>query len=588
MERVTDPALLEQLEAATPGDAVTDESLIRQLEGVAPVSPQHTNGESRPIGGPLGIIPLAEDPEGNVHLSVPGVLLEPWRAFQRGLAREAQRGMRDEEGNEIDIDAAQSQDALLASGIIAPGASVPRTPSRATVPKPAKPTSKPVDETAALEAAERLDVNVPRGATGDLLPRVAGSVADMPIVGAPLVRAARQATDALEAKADEIADALGGSTIQSAGDTAKDELMRWVKIGSRSEAAKIFEPVEKIVADKKGPLSRTAIALKDLTKEAAESGLPAPTIARQLEAATTKEGGLTWRGMQRLRTEVGDRLSGEIVPEPGLNKRALKAVYAALSDDIEFLVGKAGAETRVGKAEAMEAWADASSTFTSEIAARRSAIEKIVGSKGDAAAESVAERLITMASDKGGADLARLREAQKTLTPGAWDQLASAALGRMGVTKDGWSVAHWRTAYSKLSADGKQLLFRNDEHRRALDDIATVGKAFEQLQRLGNPSGTARMGITVAGTGLLLMDPTSLIASAAGGRTLAYILARPATAKAAAKWSNSWLAAAKNLTAENFRALQRDALAFRAATERAGIEIMRPGLLTGDDEEETQ
>ncbi len=578
MERVTDPSLIERLEAATPGEAVTDEALIRQLDGVAPVMPKAPKGEARPIGGALGIIPLAEDPDGGVSLSVPGFILEPWRAFQRGLAREARRGELDEDGNEIDIDAAQSQDALIASGIIAPG-SIPSTPGRATVAEAATP--KIVDETqAALQAAERLGVDVPRGATGDVLPRVAGAVADAPIIGKPLVDASKRATSKLESTVDEIADALGGTTIQSSGDTAKDELVRWVKVGSKGEAAKIFEPVEKLVGSKKAPLSRTAIALKSLTDEAAESGLPPPGIVKQLEAATKKDGGLTWRGMQRLRTEIGDRMSGEIVPEPGLNKRALKAVYAALSDDIDFLVQKSG-----GKA-GVEAWKAANAQFTTEIAARRDAIAKIVGSTGDASAETVAERIITMASDKGGADLGRLREVHKTLSPSAWDQIASAALGRMGVTKDGWSIAHFRTAFSKLSDDGKKLLIRDAEHLQALEDVNAVGKAFEQLQRLGNPSGTARMGMTVAGAGALVMDPTSLLATAIGGRALAYILARPATAKAAAGWSNAWLAASKKLTEENYRKLQRAALDFRAATEREGIQIMRPGMFLGEEESE--
>jgi hypothetical protein len=578
VERVTDPWLIEQLEEAQPGEPVIDDSLIRQLEGVAPITPKTPQGESRPLGGALGIIPLAEDPDGSIRLSVPGMLLEPWRAFQRGLAREARRGQLDEEGNPIDIDAAQSKDALIASGIIAPG-SIPSTPGRATVAKAAAP--KVVDDPqVALQAAERLGVAVPRGATGDLLPRVAGAVVDAPIIGKPLVDAAKRSTAKLENTVDEIADALGGTTIQSSGDTAKDELIRWVKVGSKGEAAKIFEPVEKLVGSKKAPLSRTAIALKALTDEAAESGLPPPGIVKQLESATKKEGGLTWRGMQRLRTEIGDRLSGEIVPEPGLNKRALKAVYAALSVDIDFLVQKAG-----GKA-GVEAWKAANATFTTEIAARRAAIAKIVGSTGDASAETVAERIITMASDKGGADLGRLREVHKTLSPSAWDQIASAALGRMGVTKDGWSIAHFRTAFSKLSDEGKRLLIRDPEHLQALEDVNTVGKAFEQLQRLGNPSGTARMGMTVAGAGALVMDPTTLLATAVGGRTLAYILARPATAKAAAGWSNAWLAALKNFTEENYRQLQRATLDFRAATEREGIQVMRPGMFLGEEESE--
>jgi hypothetical protein len=74
------------------------------------------NQESRPLGGALGVVPLAENPDGSVTLSVPGMLLEPFRAFVRGLNREALRGQYDESGKPLYDPKAQSEDALLAAG----------------------------------------------------------------------------------------------------------------------------------------------------------------------------------------------------------------------------------------------------------------------------------------------------------------------------------------------------------------------------------------------------------------------------------------------------------------------------------------
>lgn len=85
--------------------------------GSAANRPQAAQGESRPVGGALGVVPLAENPDGSVSLSVPGMILEPWRAFQRGLNREAMRGQYDEAGNPLYDPKAQSEDAMTAASV---------------------------------------------------------------------------------------------------------------------------------------------------------------------------------------------------------------------------------------------------------------------------------------------------------------------------------------------------------------------------------------------------------------------------------------------------------------------------------------
>jgi hypothetical protein len=388
MKPISDPALLEQLEAA-PIEPVSDPELLRQLEGLAPVN---LDEQRRPLGGALGILPFAEDSEGGVHLSVPGMILEPWRAFNRGLARESLRGMRNEDGTPIDIDAAQSADAQMAAGIMNPGSRTLTTAPAVVAPKTARQT--------AIDAANRLEVPVPRGAAGSRAEQiVSGALAETPVVGSPLQKASATAIDKLDDTRAGIVDELGSGSVKAAGDAVKDDTIKWVKTVSKDEAAKIFEPVDKLVGDAKGPLSRTAVAAKSLIKDATESGLPPPAIVAQLKKALEMPDGLSYRAMQRLRTEIGDRISGDIVPEPGMSKRALKAIYAGLSDDLEFLVGKAGGKE--GKA----AWKTANEAFQTEIAKRRDDLTKIVGTDGNASAEAVAERLFTMAGAKGGADL---------------------------------------------------------------------------------------------------------------------------------------------------------------------------------------
>lgn len=614
MERVTDPSLLEQLEAAAPGEPVDDPELVRVLEGVSPAysgdeadqraaalrdkrannpppaDPSGTGSfadkairtakagasaasESFTAGGDLGFD--GGDPTKITRLVtgiVDGVLralnatVEGGAAAAGQAAREA--GASQGEANRLRRD-------LI--GITEVAALTPSPTRIAKAPGAGAPATAATDGTdAALRAAARLDVEVPKGATGELLPRLAGSIADAPIVGQPLQSAARKATDKLESTASGIADELGGATLQSAGDTVRDELVGWVKNQSKEIAAKLYEPIEKIVGDAKGLPTNLRSATQSLKKQADEAGLKPPKIVADLEAIYTRPDGLSYRGMQTLRTNIGEMLSGDIVPEPGLSKRALKAVYRGLTKDIERLVFNAGGQ------EGLKAWRETNQRFSAEVSARRDAITKIVGSDGQASAETVASRMITMASDKGGADIQRLSEARKALGDEVWNQLASAALGRMGQTKDGWSLARWRSDYDRLSDEGKKLLFASDDHRQALDDIATVGKQFEALARLGNPSGSARMGLAVGGVGLAVAEPLSLMATALGSYGLARALAKPATAKATADWSNAYAnIAGKKLTEETYNRVKRAGLDLRAALDREGIEtlIIKPGII---------
>ncbi|MBL8567211.1 MAG: hypothetical protein JNM89_15990 [Hyphomicrobiaceae bacterium] len=625
--RVTDPKLIEQLESAALGEPVQDEQLIRQLEGLAPITPadrdmndqqeffararRQIKGEEPPTvdpmdpktgstlaapkriisaateaakeafteGGELGI-----DDAGNVIVKAGSALadavLRSVNAVVRGGAAAAGQTAR-EAGASQGMAARLERDLVGMTESTAgatPGAALKVTPKTATG---ASSAARAADDTqSALRAAERLGVEVPTGAVGNIKPRVAGALADTPVVGASLANAAKTATDTLEGTVARIADELGGATIASAGDTTKDSLVTWVQEVSKKRAAEIFAPVEALVKDTRAPLTRTGVALRDLTKQAKASGLPPPSIVDQFQDvldAAQEAGGMTWSGMQRLRTEIGDRLSGNIVPEPGLSKRALKAVYAALSDDIEFLTRKAGGPAGVAE------WKNANELFKSDVATRRSAIEKIVGKNGDASAETVAERILTMASDKRGADLERLLDVRSTLDNATWDQLASAALGRMGQGKDGFSLAAWRTAYAKLSDPGKKLLF-SDDHRAALDDIDEVGRVFERLTRLGNPSGTGRMNAVIGGASLASINPLYLLGTVLTGAAMSKLLARPATAKAAADWSKAYAnAAGKTITEDTFNAVKRAGLRLRSVLDAEGIEVLavHPGMAAG-------
>jgi hypothetical protein len=498
------------------------------------------NEEYRPVGGALGVVPLAEDSQGGVHLSVPGMILEPWRAFKRGLARESMRGQLDEAGNPINIDKAQSQDASMVAGAINLGTTA--TPKFAA-PKPKQVVPDPHKE--AIAAAERQGVTIPRAAAHEnfAMRGIAGALKEVPVVGTPIVNASNKAVRQMERRIGEVSDDLAGGTAatpHAAGESMRNDLTGWIKTVSKDEADEIYAPVEALInPDFRIPLRVTARIVGEIADEAAASKLKPPAIVNELKAAVTDPKGLTYKGLQNLRTQIGDRMSGGIAPEPGMSKRALEAIYAGLSQDLDWLAKKAGGD------KGLAAWKSANEAFAKTIAARREALQKVVGVDGNNSPESIVEKLVSMAGSKQGADISRVLMAKTTVGQQAWGELGSAIVNRLGQTKDGFSIAHFRTAYSKLSENGKAALF-GPEHKAALDDLNLIGQQFENIQKLGNPSGSGRY-ISIAGAPVaLLTDPISFLGGALGGRAVASILARPVTSRNAADWAKAYMQYATN------------------------------------------
>lgn len=432
----------------------------------------------------------------------------------------------------------------------------------------------------AIEAADRLGIKIPQAAASDnfAVSATGAAVKELPLVGAPLVNASKKAVSDIEGKAASISSSLGAGSDLAAGHAIKDDLMHWMRVGSEDEASALYDPVRKALGLKKGLLDNTANTISTLVGRSVEAGLDPPAIVDTINKAVNRaqlSGGMSFDGMQTLRKEIGKRLSGAIVPEPGLDKEALKSLYAGLTEDMGKLAGRQGSRARV-------AWENANNVFKQDIARRRDALEKIVGDTGNASAESVVATIRKMAGTGSGADFARLLQAKRTIGPQAWDELGSAIVADMGKTADGFSLAHFRSAYEKIADPAKHALF-SPAHKRALDDIATVSRKFVALQRLGNPSGSARIGLiaTTIPSSIVsaIMAPHLLVTGAAGlgvSHVLARILARPATAKSAARWMNAYVASANASTRSAAAVLDQASRQLLDAMTREGIKIPSP------------
>lgn len=400
-------------------------------------------------------------------------------------------------------------------------------------------------------AAQRLSesggpVTVPKAVATDsmALQRAAAATRNIPLAGDPLVKSAERTVAQLGDKAGEIAEGYGGANVAGAGETARDAIKNYVTGESAATSKKFYDRVEGLIKPGvKTDLSTTRQAAQSILDRRSNAAITeASGAVKKIEEAITAPGGLNYQGIKDLRSYIGDLKENASILPSDISGKELDRIYSALTTDLKQAV------TNAGGPEASSAFARANRHYAL-LSDRREALAKIVGKDGNAPAEQVFERLVSMASSSGRADISKLAQARKAIGEADWNEFASGVIGRMGrdtanfsgperLQSDNFSPQRFLTAYGKLSEEGKSVMFRSGgktELAERLDDIARISTRFKELQKFANPSGT---GQTVAGGSLvagLMTAPLTTIGTVLGGRVMAYALSRPATAASVAK-----------------------------------------------------
>jgi hypothetical protein len=136
--------------------------------------------------------------------------------------------------------------------------------------------------------------------------------------------------------------------------------------------------------------------------------------------------------------------------------------------------------------------------------------------------EAVAGRILADAKEGAPGNIARLRQLFDASTP---EQIAEirAGLFRMlgrvtgdatGVTAEtGFNPATFARNWKDMSAEGRNMLFRDTAHRQALDDFARVAERIQRFSKQGNPSGSAYSYMSLTGA----LAPLGAAGEALGG-----------------------------------------------------------------------
>lgn len=417
------------------------------------------------------------------------------------------------------------------------------------------------------DAAERLGVQLPRAvATESMALQRAGATArNIPFAGDPLVKASERAIQQIGGVADDAAARLGATSPATAGATARRGIEGYAGRGGTLSGAvgRAYDAVDNLIpSGVQTPLRATQGEVAKIMAERQSQRISDPGRAVSFVSEAIKDPkGLTYEGIKGLRTRIGEMLDDPRLMPAETSQKELQRIYGALSQDLKSAVAAGG--QRATKAF------ERANTLAKLTAQRRENLQRIVGANSD---EAVLDRIVGAASSRGRADIRLLSQARKAIGKQGWDEIAGTTLTRLGRDAEGnFSAQRFITDYGKLSPEGKALLFGSTGRRevqQALDDLVKVSSKFRDLQKFANPSGTGQAGFGgVIGFGAAI-DPITTLTSVVGGRAIATLLARPATAKGAAQWAKAYEMAVRKPAAGTVKALQVASRQFAATIGR--------------------
>jgi hypothetical protein len=417
----------------------------------------------------------------------------------------------------------------------------------ARVPQNAIASTRP-NSAEVVAAAERQGIQVPRIIATDstAMQRTGQTVRNVPLAGDPIVRNTDRMVQQMGGRLDDLAgqvptrEAVGGAVRSSIGETVGTTMPQ--------RAEQLYSRVEQLLPPGQVyPLASTQNTVQSIVGRNQAAALGDGTI-QIVQEALARPGGLTYQGLRDLRSRIGEMTKFGATPQ-GASNAELKQLYGALSQDIDAAVSSAGPQ-------AQRAYSQANQWFQGW-AQRRETLGRILNSQSD---EGIINQIRNAASSRASADIWKLSTARKAVGNDEWNDVAASVVQSLGRDAEGnFSPARFVTDYGNLSERGKDLLFRATGNRQlatALDDIATIASRAKEVQRFGNPSGTAQNTVGVGTLAAMAVDPITTISGVVGANVMSRILSAPATASSAARWSRAYQAAVQTPTAATFAGLQ--------------------------------
>jgi hypothetical protein len=395
-------------------------------------------------------------------------------------------------------------------------------------------------------------VTVPKAAASDniLTQRTGATVTNVPYAGTPLVKASDKTINSLGQKTQDIVQEYGSGSAVTAGNAARDAIEGWATKGSAATSKKFYDRVDALVNPTvTTDLANTRLAAGNITASRMNAAIDEPSGAiKRIRTAINTPGGLNYEGIKDLREHLRNLMDRPSILPSDVDGKELEKIYKGLSADLRASAANAGGKP------ALAAFEKANKHYEL-LSRRREALAKIVGDDPNVPAEAIFNNIVTLASTGSRADIARLAQARKVMDKDSWNEVASAAIARMGRPEDmgariantgtvNFSPQKFLTEYrEKLSSAGRNILFRSagkESIAPYLDDIATVSERFKELQRFANPSGTAQVNAGMGIGASVWAAPVTALTGLVGVNMIARVLATPATVAPVAQWSKKY------------------------------------------------
>lgn len=415
------------------------------------------------------------------------------------------------------------------------------------VPMTAKPNAELPAGVRVATTANELGAPLPVGLATDSKPLQAATKAaqQLPLVGPKIGERAARTVEAAGGKVGDIADELAGGVVDraSAGAVLRPSIKGVIE-GNNGRIDEAFSSLRNMI-DQSEPtlLPTTEKVLNQIIKDRQAAGHVNPKAGLE-DIKNLVDKGATFDGLQRARSDIGNALNfGEA--NPGFNAGDLKRVYAAMSRDMEGVVGQS-AKLGVEPKAAVQALKDANATSAPIIEFNKT-LQRLSGIKSD---ESLVGSLTKAAQDKTG-NVKLLAQLRQGMPKEEFEQISGQALSELGhnASTGKFSLNQFATKWEKLGDRAKNVLF-SPEHKTSLDSIAQLGRHLKDADKFANTSntaGAAAWGKVIAGgmaaIGALTYGDVSLLVkglgAAGGGLLFANQLAKPATASSVAKWTRA-------------------------------------------------
>ncbi|HED4877394.1 TPA: hypothetical protein R4K21_003213 [Stenotrophomonas maltophilia] len=256
------------------------------------------------------------------------------------------------------------------------------------------------------------------------------------------------------------------------------------------------------------------------------------TLGELTVAAQASGGRLPYEAVKKLRSLVGEELqdAGLMANFP---RSKFRALYAALSDDLESTVREAGPEAAAAYSRA--------NTYTRAGMKRMEDIESVIDRNGGP--EKIYSAALTSAKDGGTTIRAVMQslpvDSQKAVTAAVIKRLGRANAGAQDSSGEVFSARTFLTNWDNVSPEARKALFDRygEGFSKQIDQLARVADRIDSGAGVfKNPPGTAKSvaaltyGASLVGS-LFTGGTAYLLGAGAGGNIAARWLTNPKTVK---------------------------------------------------------